>query len=208
MPEDTATSQDSLRQAINRILGFSPGASTAGTSESAGFGAGAAPVASTPRAEEAIQTAARTPFSNISGGVRQSGPVYDPFASVNAELAALKAKNDTLAAQLTKPAATPAAKSAVTGPTSVTTGPALSPEMQARANLQLAQTRALGASSLSQSMAGSGYQMGPTGAWQPVGTQQPLPMGSAEAARKQMMGGSPFLISGPSTGRVWSSTTR
>jgi hypothetical protein len=205
MPEDT--SQDSLRQAINRILGFSPGASTAGTSESAGFGAGAAPVASTPRAEEAIQTAARTPFSNISGGVSQSGPAYDPFASVNAELAALKAKNDTLAAQLSKPAATPAATS-VTGPTSVTTGPALSPEMQARVNTQLAQTRALGASSLNQSMAGSGYQMGPTGAWQPIGTQQPLPMGSAEAARKQMMGGSPFLISSPSTGRIWSSTTR
>jgi hypothetical protein len=163
MPADD--SQNSLRVAIDRILGFSPGASTAGTSESAGFGAGAAPVASTPRAEEAIQTAARTPFSNISGGVSQSGPVYDPFAAVNAELAALKAKNDTLAAQLSKPAAT-----SVTGPTSVTTGPALSPEMQARANTQLAQTRALGASSLNQSMAGSGYQMGSTGVWQPTNT--------------------------------------
>jgi hypothetical protein len=110
MPADDG--QNSLRAAIDRILGFSPGASTAGTSESAGFVAGAAPVASTPRAEEAIQTAARTPFSNISGGVSQSGPVYDPFAAVNAELAALKAKNDTLAAQLSKPAATTATPAA------------------------------------------------------------------------------------------------
>ena len=59
--------QDSLRQAINRILGFSPG-SSAGTGTSSGV---AAPIEG-PRygagtAEEAIKLAGQTPFSNISG---------------------------------------------------------------------------------------------------------------------------------------------
>ena len=57
--------QDSLRQAINRILGFSPG-SSAGTGTSSGV---AAPIEGPNygTAEEAIKLAGQTPFSNISG---------------------------------------------------------------------------------------------------------------------------------------------
>jgi hypothetical protein len=63
------TTQDSLRQAINRILGFSPG--SAGTGTSSGVSAPMeGPKYST--AEEAIKTAGQTPFSNISGVTGQT----------------------------------------------------------------------------------------------------------------------------------------
>jgi hypothetical protein len=215
--------QNTLRAAIDRILGFTPGGSAAGAGGggatglgggggATGLGAGggtaatALGAATTPTGGEvesgqrpvysSNMSAMRQPFSNISGAARQSGPVFDPFAGVNAELSALKQKNADLAASLgIKPATAPA-------PTTVTTGPALSPQMQAQVDAQMAQTRALGESSLNQSMASRGYERGPTGAWQPIGMKQPLPMGTMEARRQQMMGGSPFLISRPGGART------
>jgi hypothetical protein len=145
MPVDDR--QNSLRAAVDRILGFSPGGSAApgspafgGGGGATGLGAGggtnatalgAAGAAGAGGGGEVIaptysDNMRKTPFSNISGATRQSGPVYDPFAAVNAELSALKQKNAEMAASLSKPVAAtaPAAVTAAAPAVRPTTAPA------------------------------------------------------------------------------------
>jgi hypothetical protein len=150
--------QNSLRAAVERILGFSPGGSaTAGGPAFGGGGGGATGLgagggttatalgaAATPTGGEvesgqrpvysSNMSAMRQPFSNISGAARQSGPVFDPFAVVNSELAALKQRNAELSATLAKPTAAatapasiaPATAPAATAPSAITRYPAMS----------------------------------------------------------------------------------
>jgi hypothetical protein len=152
--------QNSLRAAVDRILGFSPGgpssAAGGGAGAGAGGGAGGATAlgagggtgatalgAGAPSgAEEVIapiySQVTKRPFSNITGATSQSS-LFDPFAEVNAELSALKQKNAALStaatptATATAPAKTPAPVSVVS---STSTTPAYKWTPTGGANMQ------------------------------------------------------------------------